>query len=80
MDIVSNLPTVAVLLAEVTCSHTRAGMVTWLSGVQAGGVVVAIVGLAFEFGLNLAMMVRPRPEDREDTDHKRKLILRTAAG
>lgn len=40
-------------------------MVARLSGVQAGSVVVAIVGLAFQFGLYLAMMVRPRPEGTE---------------
>ena len=70
--LLSNLPAVAILLTEVTCSHTRAGMVARLSWVQAGGIVVAVVGLAFQFGLYLAMMVGPCPEGREENDHKRK--------
>ena len=40
------LPAVAVLLTEVTCSHTGAGGATRFSRMQTRGVVVAIVSLA----------------------------------
>ena len=50
-------PTVAVLLTEVTCGHTGAGVVAGLAWVQARCVVIAVVGLALQLGLNLAVMV-----------------------
>ena len=50
-------PTVAVLLTEVTCGHAGAGVVAGLARVQARRVVIAVVGLALQLGLNLAVMV-----------------------
>ena len=49
--------TVTKLLTEVPGGYTSTGLVTWLSWVVAGTILVLEGGLTVELGLNLAMMV-----------------------
>ena len=53
--------TVTELLAEAPWGYTSTGLVTWLSRVVTGTILVLEGGLTVQFGLDLTMVIRPRP-------------------